>query len=416
MAHLIIFKIKEKLRNNRLLYKYLSSIYHIDWVIRKYFKYKIIDRSILLNNKNYYNYTEYSKGENINYKEPIGIDNYIPNKLKYFLDKDFILPPSFYNIHNNVNLIGPEAIGVTGNGEILVETCCGNLNILDKCSPKLFMNHHKLEVERDYEFAVKFVTPYINIDQKNYWHWISECLFLLEAVDHYYKITKEKPTIIINDNPTTYQLDSLKMMGITSKDYVKWNCSRASIKKLIVPAIRRHKIDWVNIIYPSAMKWLKFSLFNYSKQLISKFSQNVFISRQHSNGRRIINNEEVETFLKKYDFHMYSLENMTFKDQLNLFFHAKNIIGVHGAGLSNIIFSNNANIIEIIGDPGHNYTEYYRIAESLNLRYCFILSDYSYDNYIYDNLHSHYKEHDIFVNISRLENIFEKLNITRYKN
>ena len=70
--------------------------------------------------------------------DSVKIDTVLKNGIE--INKTFDLPPSFYNVFENVNLVGPEAVGVLENGDILVETAGGSINILDKCSPKLFIN------------------------------------------------------------------------------------------------------------------------------------------------------------------------------------------------------------------------------------------------------------------------------------
>jgi capsular polysaccharide biosynthesis protein len=57
-------------------------------------------------------------------------------------------------------------------------------------------------------------------------------------------------------------------------------------------------------------------------------------------GRRgVLNEEEFHSYLIKYGFAIIRLENYSIDEQINIFMNAKFIIGVHGAGLTNIIFS-----------------------------------------------------------------------------
>lgn len=70
-----------------------------------------------------------------------------------------------------------------------------------------------------------------------------------------------------------------------------------------------------------------------------QYSENVYISRPQGN-RGFANQEAVEALLRKYHFTTYSLdENFPVEAQIQLFAKAKNIITIHGAALTNLIFS-----------------------------------------------------------------------------
>lgn len=66
----------------------------------------------------------------------------------------------------------------------------------------------------------------------------------------------------------------------------------------------------------------------------------VYISRRKAPTRRVINEKEVLEKLKPYGFKSVVLEDLSFKQQVNLFRNAKVIIALHGAGLTNLIFAN----------------------------------------------------------------------------
>ncbi|WNN91858.1 glycosyltransferase family 61 protein [Gloeocapsopsis dulcis] len=53
--------------------------------------------------------------------------------------------------------------------------------------------------------------------------------------------------------------------------------------------------------------------------------------------------------LAKFGFVSYVLEDMNLADEVKLFSQAKIVIAPHGAGLTNIIFSQNLTLIELFG-------------------------------------------------------------------
>ena len=64
--------------------------------------------------------------------------------------------------------------------------------------------------------------------------------------------------------------------------------------------------------------------------------------------RTIKNDEEVKQYLSSEGFKIIKLSEYNFEDQVSIFNTAETIIGLHGAGFANIVFSKpNTKIIEL---------------------------------------------------------------------
>lgn len=73
---------------------------------------------------------------------------------------------------------------------------------------------------------------------------------------------------------------------------------------------------------------------------------NFYINRKN---RRLENEIEVQNYLIDNGFRIVSLEDFTLDQQVELFSNAKFVIGFHGAGLANLVFSNEKiSVIEIV--------------------------------------------------------------------
>jgi hypothetical protein len=83
-----------------------------------------------------------------------------------------------------------------------------------------------------------------------------------------------------------------------------------------------------------------------------KASQNIYITRTGNlNGRHIENEKELLNILESYDFICVNPDQMSFKEQLNLFATAKIVVAPHGAALSHLVnFPANAKILELNSD------------------------------------------------------------------
>ena len=158
-----------------------------------------------------------------------------------------------------------------------------------------------------------------------------------------------------------------------------------------------HIPNW--IIYAIREKFLK-----YSKKF--DISERVFIDRSDSyySHCKLINNIETIEFLKTKGFNSYKLSELDFFEQIYLFNNSKIIIGPHGAGFANIVFSKkDSKIIEIA--PKNHSEEYYRkLSKILNLKYEKIYTE---------NFEANNKvAGDIKLNILNLEKILKSYDIS----
>jgi len=68
----------------------------------------------------------------------------------------------------------------------------------------------------------------------------------------------------------------------------------------------------------------------------SSYPERIYISRQKRGLRSIYSEETFFDILRDYKFSVVTLEDYDFKDQLNLFYNSKIVLGAHGAGFSNV--------------------------------------------------------------------------------
>ena len=101
---------------------------------------------------------------------------------------------------------------------------------------------------------------------------------------------------------------------------------------------------------------------------------NIYITRRNNEIRQLLNESEIESILKEYDFKTIDLENLSVAEQISTFSKAKNIVSPHGAALINTIYSKNCKIMELIGNidkPNdyYWYAAYYSLSHVLNNGY-----------------------------------------------
>ena len=100
-------------------------------------------------------------------------------------------------------------------------------------------------------------------------------------------------------------------------------------------------------------------------------SRRLFISRPKNIRRtiRVIDNEaELAEALAAHGFEKVYLEDISFAEQISLFYDAEMVVGAHGAGLSNMIFSDSIDVFELHASP-IIVPHYYCLSLSCGHRY-----------------------------------------------
>jgi hypothetical protein len=207
----------------------------------------------------------------------------------------------------------------------------------------------------------KSVFPLIT-PHRSYYHWVVEKLTQLRFLEYYQTKTSQKPYLVVENNPDDFVIQSLEAMGINNKRIIEWDRNYAKFKKIVIPIQRRYSFNensHNNQIHDPSINdilWLKNKLSgtkNFEHE--NRDSQRIYISRQkaadnHTSARNVMNFKEIEKILRDFDFKIFNLENLEFNRQIKLFNNANVILGPHGAGIVNMIFSKDPTVIELFPD------------------------------------------------------------------
>lgn len=195
-------------------------------------------------------------------------------------------------------------------------------------------------------------------------HWISDGLTRLVELD--YQLSDY--TILIpqyfNEEPLYGQILScfnLKEVEVIPKDhYVK-------IKNLFVSNHIARTGDYLphNVIKLRKHFWEKLEINNKKG-----FGEKIYISRKKASRRFVTNENLVEEFLKQYGFIAICMEDYTFKQQVEIAYHSKHLISIHGGALTNILFmQSGSTVLEFRKEFDGENCLYYSLADALSVNY-----------------------------------------------
>jgi Glycosyltransferase 61 len=98
----------------------------------------------------------------------------------------------------------------------------------------------------------------------------------------------------------------------------------------------------------------------------------VFVTRAGATRRRILNESELRTLFKKHDISIVELGFQNPLEQIALFRNAELIVSVHGASLTNLIWSKHTRVVELF--PANLRPKHYlNIAAQIGLDYQLVL-------------------------------------------
>jgi len=117
-----------------------------------------------------------------------------------------------------------------------------------------------------------------------------------------------------------------------------------------------------------------------SKTLRTHFGANtggrrIYISRRHAAKRRLLNEADLRPLLDLHGFEVVCMEDLTFAEQVRLSANCTVIAGLHGAGLTHMLWMPpGGRVIEIRAKGDSHNNCYYGLASDLGHKYFYVLS------------------------------------------
>ncbi len=209
----------------------------------------------------------------------------------------------------------------------------------------------------------------------NYWHWLFDVLPRLKILEE--KINLDKiDFFLFPDISEKFQKASVDLLNIPHNKVISSKEFRHISADQIIAVDHPYVIkNDPSIEIQNMPQWiLKFLREKFvGKKILKKFPEKFYIDRKdsksnHRHLRRILNEDEVKKFLIQKGFSIVTLSDYTFEDQVNLFYNAKKIVGLHGAGFANLTFSQSETLVlELKPESAGSVIE--NLAKNLNLDY-----------------------------------------------
>ncbi|SEM31262.1 Protein of unknown function [Chitinophaga rupis] len=160
-----------------------------------------------------------------------------------------------------------------------------------------------------------------------YFHWLTDALSRWEAAAR----TDNKAALILPARyaDKSYIHETLRLLNVPVCFYNPGK--RLLVDELILPAHLAVTGNYnVSIINSLRARFLK----GYNVPPDKK----VYVSRSKASKRKVVNENEIIPILQQYGFEIHCLEDYSLQQQIDLLKQTKILAGLHGAGLTNMIF------------------------------------------------------------------------------
>lgn len=369
----------------------MQFLYHLDWYLKKSLKIgfidpeKVLDKKIILPSIDLEITPSNDEETNV-------------SQFKYYQHK-FKLDEVFLHHISNATIAGPNSTPRGSEGQYFMTAFEKSYAVLEK---SFLYERRKLDQSPSVtmEEAIILNRIYNNGSNENYFHWIIDSV--IPTWHTLLNTTVSKDCImILPPRVNSWQSDILKITGLNKYPHVNWDGQNTIVNRLYLHSSIRTKTKSFDLLNPVIIR--EFANNIKEKLSLARSDRKIFISRQNSYGRRVKNWEEIKRILIQFDFEILELESLVVEQQIKLFAEASVVIGAHGAGFTNLIFSTNVKVLEIFGEPPGHFSEYYKLCKTLGFDYHFMFTDWSSSNYPVTLKKNKYQEHDLVVDVNKFE-------------
>lgn len=198
--------------------------------------------------------------------------------------------------------------------------------------------------------------------------------------DYYHTLVDHIPRLLALDRPPYDELDKIQLLCPGElRPMEKFFIDRLGPDNLQVVKLKRNTLYRLEKVLFTPFKTRKFAGYlpefyreRYRQHLLpersSRREHRLFVSRPEPFKRTIENQEELRDCLEEFGFKTIVPEQLSLARQIELFYDAEIVVGAHGPGLTNMLFSPHLKVIELF-PTAYVIPHYFYLSRSLGHEY-----------------------------------------------
>lgn len=184
--------------------------------------------------------------------------------------------------------------------------------------------------------------------------------------------------------PRLRQLDEIQLLTSEQPsplvEYLVERLAPNNCRIVVLKSDRRYQVD--ELIFTTFKTNLGYIPYHYAEMFRNRLlpdrpsrrDRRILISRENATHRRISNLDELKAALAAFGFEVVKPETLSVEDEIEIFYDAEIVIGAHGSGLTNIVFSESAVLIELFATQ-MMAPHFMRMSKCLNHEYHYLMGD-----------------------------------------
>jgi Glycosyltransferase 61 len=228
----------------------------------------------------------------------------------------------------------------------------------------------------------------------NYYHWLLDLVPRVLLLKHAAQNFSNYDALLLNGSRANYEREILAALGVPPEKvrYVD-SRERFQIASAVIPSMD------INVIAP----WKVYGLRDLPFSGKQNQHRRIYLSRARAAVRRIANEKQISEVMRHRNFEIVEPENLSWREQANLFAGASVIVAPHGAALANIVFCQlGTRVVEISTRAGYR-DWYWQLAAVAGLSYEVLEAQRS------GSFSGPYENADMIVSPENLERLLESL-------
>ena len=195
----------------------------------------------------------------------------------------------------------------------------------------------------------------------NYYHWLTQALPRLLLIK---KSGLQFKLLLPVTHTRDFHLKSLEVLGTTEWTTLDTGNVYFDLHDLIYPG---HDLQ-IGDYHDDLIKELS-TAFRVNRASVTK-KRFIFVHRASTSSRKIVNETEVIKTFSNWGFDIVDFEKMKFEDQVDLASQASILAGVHGAGLTNMLFMEaRSRVFELTSVLNGEQYYYFTLSNALEHKY-----------------------------------------------
>jgi capsular polysaccharide biosynthesis protein len=194
----------------------------------------------------------------------------------------------------------------------------------------------------------------------NYYHWLLDLVPRVLLLKHATQNFSNYDALLLKGSRANYERETLAALGVPAEKIRYVNSrERFQIASAVFPSME------TSVIAP----WKVHGLRNLTSSGKPNQHRRLYLSRARAAVRRIANENEISEILRHRNFEIVEAENLSWREQADLFASGSVIVAPHGAALANIVFCQpGTRVVEISTRAGYR-DWYWQLAVVAGLSY-----------------------------------------------